>query len=527
MDIMISIADIIFLAALLWIINFYIQPGTLKNISFLPAWITGQKPVVLISVFVVLFAIKNIAAYLVTRTHYKFTSAVAVRISKNMMDRYLRSEYPEFVTTDSSAWIRKIALQPFDFAQQVLSGFQQVIAQFILIVIAITAILLFNAKLFLLLLVILLPPVIVIFFFIRKRLSVIKKRIRDNNERSYQYLIDTLKGYVEANIYQRKEFFLERFIKYRQKFSSALFNSLSLQNLPARMIEVFAIAGLFLLVLIAEWTGNTNSNSLVTIGAFMAAAYKIIPGFVKLINLSGQIKAYEFSSEELGQKASDEKNRSLNDTVILSVVLKNISFQYAGKPVLKDLSFSAGKGDFIGIHGESGIGKTTVINLLLGFLKPNAGEILINDITANCETLKQYWPSISYVRQQSFFIYDTIEKNITLQEEASDETKLAKALKLSGLDKLIAAFPEGLQKIVTENGKNISGGQQQRISLARAIYKDADLLLLDEPLNELDETSSAAVLEQLKELSVNGKIIILITHDKKSLAYCNKTVSID
>ncbi len=527
MDVIISIADILFLAALLWIINFYIQPAATATISFLPEWFTGQKPIVLIPVFVVLFTIKNIVAYLVTKAHYKFTGQVAVRISENIMDRYLRSGYYEFVTTDSSVWIRKISLQPFEFAQQVLSGFQQVFAQLILIIISVVAILLFNAKLFFLLLILLLPPVIAVFFFIRKRLWKIKKNIRDNNERSYQYLLDTLKGYVEANIYQRKRFFLERFINYRQKFSTDLFSSLSLQNLPGRVIEIFAITGLFVLVAIAEWTGNANSNTLITIGAFMAAAYKIIPGVVKVINLSGQIKAYEFSPEELIETTKDKENTSLPTRSIHSVEFKNIGFRYIDKEILKDFSLIAKKGDILGIHGGSGIGKTTVINLLLGFLKPSEGEIRINDSIANNETLQHYWPSVSYVRQQSFFIYDTIEKNITLQEEEADEIKLFNALKISGLDKLITAFPEGLQKIITENGKNISGGQQQRISLARAIYKDAGLLLLDEPLNELDESSSVAVLEHLKELANSGKIIIMITHDKKNLAFCNKTSSID
>ncbi|HZI52314.1 MAG TPA: ABC transporter ATP-binding protein [Chitinophagaceae bacterium] len=528
LDILISLADIVFLVALLWIINFYIQPETIKRISSLPGWLMKTDIVLLISVFVLLFAIKNIAAYFILRAHFTFTSRVAVRLSANSLDRYLRADFDKFIHTDSSAWIRSIALQPFDFAQQVLSSFQQVIAQLILITITVLAILLFNAKLFLLLLLILVPGVILVFFFIRKRLSKIKRDLRNNNERSYQYLLDTLKGYVEANVYQRQDFFLNRFIRYRQQFSSNLFASISLQNLPGRVIEIFAITGLFILVLIAEWTGNTSQNTLITIGAFMAAAYKIIPGMVKLVNLSGQIKAYEFSTEELKPVTGYEKKVSVaSQANIHSLEFKNVSFRYGVKNILKELSFSAAKGDLLGIYGESGIGKTTIMNLVLGFLEPASGDILINNTAINSEMRQQFWPAIAYARQQSFFIYDTIEKNITLQEDRPDETKLAYALKVSGLDRLITGFPEGLQKIISENGKNISGGQQQRIILARAIYKDADLLLLDEPLNELDDPSSAWILEQLKELSNKGKIIIMITHDKKSLAYCHKIISID
>ena len=528
LSIAISIADILALVALLWIIQFYVQPGNTSDLHFLPGWLADKNSVLLIALFVVLFSIKNIAGYLIAKSHYTFTGRVAVRLSRNSLVHYQQAAFSEFVHTDSSALIRKIALQPFDFSQQVLSGLQQIITQLSLITITIIAILLFKAKLFLLLLVILLPPVIAVFYFLKNRLHVVKKNIRDNNERSYQYLLDALKGYVEGNIYNRNGFFLQRFLHYRKKFSANLFDSLSLQGLPGRVIEIFAVLGLFILIVIAKWAGNDDSNTLITVAAFMAAAYKIIPGVVKVINLAGQIKTYELSAHELKQTANTEENITKNISLIniQSVELKNIGFQYSGLDVLNNFSFIAKKGDFLGIGGASGIGKTTILNLLLGFLKPASGEMLINNNMVSNETAKQYWPAISYVRQQSFFMYDTILRNITLEEDNHDEAGLAFALKVSGLDKLVETYPEGLEKMITENGKNISGGQQQRIAIARALYKKADLILLDEPFNELDEASTLSVLEHLVELCSHGKMVIMITHDKKSLAFCNKIVSL-
>ncbi len=528
LGIVISIADILALIALLWIIQFYVQPGDPAGLHFLPGWLADKNSVLLIALFVILFSIKNIAGYLISKAGYTFTSRVAVRLSQNCLVNYQQAAFAEFVHTDSSALIRKIALQPFDFSQQILSGLQQIITQVFLIIITIIAILLFNAKLFLLLLVILLPPVIAVFYFLKNRLAVVKKQIRDNNERSYQYLLDALKGYVEGNIYNRNGFFLQRFLQYRRKFSSNLFESLSLQGLPARVIEIFAVLGLFILIVIAKWSGNADSNTLITVAAFMAAAYKIIPGVVKVINLAGQIKAYEFSADELKQTAGTEESiiKDISPENIELVELKNIDFQYSGKIVLNDFSFSIKKGDFLGISGASGIGKTTILNLLLGFLKPGSGVMLINNKPVSNETAKQYWPVISYVRQQSFFMYDTIVRNITLEEDSHDQAGLAFALKVSGLDKLVETYPEGLEKIITENGKNISGGQQQRIAIARALYKKADLILLDEPFNELDEASTLSILEHCRELCNQGKMVILITHDTKSLAFCNKIVSL-
>jgi ABC-type bacteriocin/lantibiotic exporter with double-glycine peptidase domain len=529
LDIIISIVDILSLALLLWIIQFYIQPTQSNKLSFLPGWMTDRNSIVFIAVFFLLFGAKNIAAYFISKSHYKFFGRVAVRISHNNLLNYQQAGYDEFVNIDSSAHIRRIGLQPFEFCQHMLAGIQQIITQLSLITIAIVAIILFNAKLFLLLLVILLPPVVLVFYLMKKRLTAARKNIQSSNQKSYQYLLDALKGYVEGNIYNRNDFFMQRFIHSRQTFSTHLFESISLQNMPSRFIEIFAVLGLFILIAIAKWTGNNDSAALITIGAFMAAAYKIIPGIVKIINVSGQIRAYEFSVNELTQykEAVKTTTEGTNPTELNSIHLKNISFQYADQPVLTDLSLTAAKGDFIGISGVSGKGKTTILNILLGFLTPSKGEVLINDLTVDMEAIKKYWPFISYVRQQPFLIHDTILRNITLEENRQDHERLQDILKVSGLDAFVAKFPEGINKLITENGKNISGGQQQRIAIARALYKKADLILLDEPFNELDEASTTFLLEHFRQLSSAGKIVIMITHDKKSLSYCNKIISLD
>jgi ABC-type bacteriocin/lantibiotic exporter with double-glycine peptidase domain len=292
---------------------------------------------------------------------------------------------------------------------------------------------------------------------------------------------------------------------------------------------MFAVLGLFILIAIAKWSGNNDSASLVTIGAFMAAAYKIIPGIVKIINAMGQIKAYAFSINDLVENSEVKKNRreKVSFGGIHSIQLKKISFNYADHRVLNDFCFAINKGDFIGITGASGKGKTTIFNLLLGFLEPLTGEVLVNDLPVEGKAIKGYWPLVSYVRQQSFFIHDTILRNITLEEENYNKESLQYALTISGLDELINVFPEGINKVITENGKNISGGQQQRVSIARAIYKNADLILLDEPFNELDESSVISMLDHFRELTKQGKMVIMITHDRKSLSWCNKIISLD
>ena len=527
-NVFISVADVASLAFLLLIIDFYIN-NSVHRLDFLPLWMLDPRSVLLIAFFFILFGIKNLLGILISSAQYKFIGLVAVRISKNRLENYQNGTFDGFINIDSSAHIRNIALSPFEFCQHILSGIQQILIQTILILVAITAILLYNAKLFLLILLILLPPVTFVFFYIKKKLTATKKSIQVSNEKSFQYLLDALKGYVEGNIYQRNNFFHGRFSKARQIFSRYLFESLFVQTIPNRIIETFAVLGLFVLIVIAKWSDINDSSTILTIGAFMAAAYKIIPGIVKIVNATGQMRAYDFSINELETfparvKSGDQGRQS---GVIHTIEVRNLNFQYADNNVIRDFSLLIKKGDFIGITGKSGKGKTTIFNLLLGLLSPSNGEILINNSFVSITEIKNYWPQISYVRQQSFFIHDTILRNITLEEESLDKERLESALKISGLCDFIKQSPDGLNKMITENGKNISGGQQQRIAIARALYKKAELILLDEPFNELDDVSTTLLSQHFKEITATGKTVIMITHDSKCLSFCSEIVSLD
>lgn len=527
LDVFISIVDILSLALLLWIIRFYLQPGTFGPNSLLPTGVAEQGSFVLIAVFFIVFTIKNLAAFLVSRSHYGFVGRVAVRISKDNLERYQRSSFKEFIEVDSSVHLRKIAYQPFDFCQYMICGVQQIITQCSLILFTISGILWFNARLFLLLLLILLPPVVGVFYYLKKRLTRAKWHIKNGAEKSFQYLMDALKGYVEGNIYGRNKFFLKRFEEQRRNFSYHLFDSLSVQTLPSRLIEVFAVMGLFVLILIAKWSGAEDGESFITIGAFMAAAYKIIPGIVKIVNTTSQIKAYEFSLDELVDEHRETSTLTNHVEGIESIALEDIEFRYGGDSLIRKLSIDIKKGDFIGVTGRSGGGKTSLLNICLGFLEPSAGTIYVNGVACASEYIKTYWSRISLVRQQSFFIHDSIARNITLEEECSDEEKLVDILDIVGIGELTGHQNVVGEALITENGKNISGGQQQRVALARAIYKDADLVILDEPFNELDEKSELLLLCHFKKLAENGKIVVMVTHDRKALSFCNKIVNLD
>jgi ABC-type bacteriocin/lantibiotic exporter with double-glycine peptidase domain len=534
LDIVISIADIAFLALLLFIVRVYTDPHAgVGRLSVLVDWFTGQKALLSVTVFFLLFSAKNVLGFLIFRAQCRFLNRVASRISRQRLLNYLEGNYSAYTDVDSSVHIREISYHPLDFCQHVLGGMQQMVTQAVLIILSVAGILLYNAQLFLLLFVILLPPLVAVFYWIRKKLRGARNNARTSSERSLQHLQEAITGFVESNVYHRNEIFLDRFMTYQQQFNKYVTDQMIVQGLPARMIEIFALLGIVILIAVSQWSTHGQGSSVITIGVFMAAAYKIIPGIVKMLSLSGQVQSYAFTIDGLAAAgpsmvapAAAQANGHAQPG-IQSVQFKSVRFSYAGRRILNAQHLDVAPGDFLGIAGPSGRGKTTVLNILLGFLIPDQGEVLINGEVTDPATRQRYWRHISYVKQQPFLIHDTIRNNVTLNSQQPREKELQDAFRLSGLDTLIATFPEKEHKMIMESGKNISGGQRQRIAIARALYKSADLIILDEPFNELDEASERRLLCHFRSLTQNGKMVILITHNKQSLTYCNKIISLD
>jgi len=520
LDAIISLLDISFLALLLVVTNFYTGNQNL-NIPGIPPDFVTRYPLAPIVLFFILFGLKNLIAMYVFKLQSHFMYSVATRISADNLRAYLDGNYMDYVNTDSSAQVRKISQQPIEFSYYILGGLQQIANQVLMILLATTAIILYNPVLFVFLFAILAPPVILCGVYLKKKLADVRKTGATVSRQSIQYLQEALASFIESNLYQRKNFFTKRYHGSQKKFNDFLSVQRVVQNVPSRLIEVFAVFGLLLLVLINSY--SSNQLHFLTLGAFVAAAYKIIPGIVRIMNTTGQIKTYRFTVTELLQRTPVVADLPVKHEHLTSIHFDKVSFGYRERTVLDDFTFTIRPGDFVGFSGISGKGKTTIIHLLLGFLKPSSGTVYINGQPVSETERQRYWNRISYIKQQPFFIHDTAIRNVVLTENDYDQQQFSKASAVSGFQ----TFVNGdASKVIRENGKNISGGQRQRIALARALYKDFDLLILDEPFSEMDEDSETDILLQMKKLSEEGKMIILVTHNQSSLAYCTKTITL-
>lgn len=528
-DIVISILDIFFLALLLYVIRFYTDPKSISIPHYLPAGFGARYNLLLICIYFILFSIKNFFGFSVMRQQQKFVYNVATRLSQQQLQNFQEGTYKDYVEIDSSAQIRKISQMPIEFGHYVVAGFQQIISQSLLILLTLIAIFAYNPILLPLLFAVLGPPLFLTGYIMKNKLSHVRQLAKTAGEKALQHLKEALAAFIEGNIFGRKNFFLQRFEASQATFNGMLSDQLVIQNTPSRIIEVFAILGLLILILLNSVLSPDHSVLIMTIAAFVTAAYKIIPGVVRILNSAGQIKTYEFTTIELlphKENAAPTVSPQGNQA-IQCLAFHDVSFKYNGKPVIDNFSLHLLNGKFVGITGQSGKGKTTIINLLLGFLDTQAGSIRINDLPTTSEDRRAYWKRISYVKQEPFVLHDTVLNNITFEEEFQSIELLARAVKATNLEKMVGTRMDESDWLLRENGKNISGGQRQRIAIARALYKESDLIILDEPFNELDRISENILLNVFRDLAHSGKIVILITHNAESLAFCDHIISLD
>ena len=235
-----------------------------------------------------------------------------------------------------------------------------------------------------------------------------------------------------------------------------------------------------------------------------------------------QIQAYAYAVSELkeilGNTASEGNAATQKIPFREGLELKSISFQYEHKSkiyLLKDLSIKIRKGDLIVLEGASGTGKTTFIHVLAGLIDNYSGQILIDNVPLTKDNLPAWQAKLGFVPQAPVILQDTIARNIAfgVEDEEVLINKVNDVLDLAGMSDVVRSLPQKLNTPVGENGLTLSGGQRQRLVLARALYRDSEVLLLDEVTNQLDEENKLVVLKNLQRLAQAGKTILLVSHD--------------
>ena len=303
---------------------------------------------------------------------------------------------------------------------------------------------------------------------------------------------------------------------------------------PRLIFETFAVLSMVLIIIFFSKSENKMIEILPLLSLLGVSAIRLIPSFnsltlgftvIKKSEVSFEfISKYMNSARELKQITFEEYSKNRNVTSIKEIELQNINFTYPenNRPTLKNINFKIKKNSSIGIIGKTGCGKSTLVKLILGLLKPSSGKILFNKTDVH-KNLRSWYDNISYIPQNIFLADDTIKNNIAFGVENSkiDIGRIKYAIKLAGLDSFINNIPSGVETRVGDGGFKISGGQIQRIGIARAIYVESNIFILDESTSSLDHKTEKEILNDFNKLK-NEKFLIMVSHRMNSLLNCDE-----
>ena len=474
-----ALLDFAGLAALLPVLFFLLDDGRDKDAALLFCLVA-----------IVFILVKNALAAGLSRFQNHFLMSLYRRLSFSLFTSYYQRGLLFIRSRGSIRLGYEVNYICYAFSLNLLSPLLRMTGE-LLLVFWVTAALLVYAPLTVLMLYIAFLPFMLIYGWgIRKPMRRYGEQEQQARREQSRLVTETMKGYAELELNAAFPFLQQAFAQRVRKISESRLKLETIQHLPLCLSEMAVISGLTLLTVFG--TGDIKA----LVGVFAVAAFRLLPA-LRIIEEGLGDKGMEAVSPSWGQEAFSFQKE---------IRIEHLTYAYPeSKEVLKDFCCTIRKGEYVGICGESGVGKSTLFNLLLGFNTPDN------------------------VQQEVFVLDGTLAENIALGCRSIDKERVAEIVRLVRLDAWMDELPQGMDTPLGEGGGRLSGGQKQRVGIARALYKKAEVLLLDEATSALDNETERAVNEMLLGLmkECRGLTVLTIAHRESSLAYCHRVIRLN
>lgn len=494
---------------------------------------------------ILIFYIKSFVSFSAQKSVFDFGFKLQAELMAKLLHSYLAAPYTYHLNKNSSTIIKSIIHETSAFCTELTMPLLTCISNGIVI----TALLILLIKTDAMAMVIILGILIIamtLFHFSKDKLSRWGKEFSESQTEMIQTISHSLGGLKETRVIGCENYFENQMQLATKKYKSSASNAIGFSNLPRYIIEAFLITfliGFSILYVVVNQNRTENLTSI--LGTFAIASIRLLPAVGNLFSAINGIKYKSYALDnlyadlkELDNLDQEQIDRSLNrqlnsDRKSLSfnneMRIEKVKYQYpqANRLALNEISLTLKKGESIGLIGKSGSGKTTLVDVILGLLQSESGDIKV-DGESIYTNLRSWQNTIGYVPQSIFLIDDTLERNIAfgVQDGAIDRVRLNNAIQSAQLVDLVEQLPHGTQTTIGERGIMLSGGQRQRIGIARALYHEREILVFDEATAALDNETEALVTESMKALS-GKKTMIIIAHRLSTLEHCDRIYQLE
>ena len=481
----------------------------------------------LLAVGFILF--KNVLVMGLSRFQNYFLLSLYKRLSFSLFSSYYHRGILSISRLGSTRLGYGVNYVCYAFSMSLLSPLLNMTAD-VLLILLVTAVLLVYAPMTVLMLYLAFFPFMLMYIFgIKRRIRYYGKKELLARREQTRIVTEAYKGYAELEVNHAFPSLQHSFLKGLDTISFCRLKLETVYHLPLCLSELSVVIGLTLLAL--SGTGNVKA----LVGIFAVGAFRLLPALRESLSAWTQIQNSVFCLRIIKAGMEDlfstfEEKPTAGLSFEKEIAISNLSYTYPeGKRVLKEFDCTIRKGEYIGIRGSSGIGKSTLFNLLLGFLKPDGGEIRIDGVLLSAENRKLWHRRIGYVPQGVFILDGTLAENVALGCCDISKEKVKRILRQVRLDEWVDELPLGIDTLLGESGARLSGGQKQRVGIARALYKEADILLLDEATSALDTATECEINEMICGLrnDYRGLTVLSIAHRESSLAFCNRIITLN
>jgi len=529
--------EIISLASIIPLIDVVLKQNTESSNLLIVRWfysffsieIDFSKFIILLVLFI--FSIKIFYFFILTLKQNAFLANLNSDIGSQLFLKYLSNNYSFFISSSNSYLVKNLQVEVSYFNAYCLNLLTFVVES--LLVISVLFTLLYVEPFYTLILGFFLSLIIFIIVFISKKRVAYYGLKREAIDTKLAKISTDAFGAIKTIILaNRINFFSKIYSDYNLQRAKYVSSQNTLIQLPKYFIEFIVIIGLLSFLFITENSTQNNLNIISMLALFIMALFRLMPSLNKILASYQSFKFYDPSVSTIFNEMSKvtELNFLSNQEAtspVASIVVNNITFYHNEKLIFKDLKLIFEINDSIGIIGPSGSGKSTFLDLFMGLLTPTKGDILYQkkSIYSN---LTLWHSIIGYVPQQTYLINDSIKNNIAfgMPDQKINLKRLNQVIIDSGLEVFIKNSENGLDQIVGDKGSFLSGGEIQRIGLARALYNSPKILILDEPTSALDKKMTNKIMKTVSDLL--GKLtIILITHDPSLLDQFNKIYQLE
>jgi ABC-type multidrug transport system fused ATPase/permease subunit len=532
-----GIIDIFGLAGIIPAVKIISDPTIIDTNSTL-SWIYGsfgfgsktQFQITILGGIVLIFVFKNVLLLAIKYYQTKFSYNVANDLTATQLKYYLNPNDIDANDKElnSSIVAHNVAVVPSLFSLRILLTIINFLSELVIIAFIVVSVAIYNYEVFLLIAATLTPVFIILYKSVKTKIQKIERLTNKISPIMINDTLEAVRGMEDVILYQRIDFFSKKILRNQMRLNKMKILSHTYDQAFPKIIELTAIMGI--VALLAASVYFAEKESLLTIiSVYMVAAYKIMPSSNKILQAIISMKSFDFVFDILKKNPKDigESVKEGYEPLDFKseINLHDIHFKYAdGKTnVLNGLTLKVKKGEKIGIVGESGAGKTSLINVLLRFNIENKGQLLVDGVALTEKNIQSWRKLIGYVKQNVFLIDGTVAQNIAfgIFENHIDNDKLTRSIEMAGLKDTISNMENGLNTKIGEQGAKLSGGQRQRIAIARALYKGAEILIFDEATNALDLATEKGINNSIGELNSKGVTVIIVSHRQSALDICD------